>query len=339
MKKLKPKKVFISHNSLDKAYCDALFDLITSVIGKRKSRIFYSSNPWYGVPNGKDLLQVMKEQYDKYELFMIIVSSPRYYKSPKSLNEMGAAWVLNSKIDVFMTADSVIGDLKGVINSDFIAIRADDPQLNDRLEMFKKELIKFFKVKTPTKEKWEKAKNTFMGIVTSITYEEQPVIPSICDEEYSEEMKTIDLQNIKRLFGHLSCRLMDEYSNSSLQYIDNRLPRSYEWWQYYMNLISFKLYDKKLAELVEDFYTVWDNIMYDNWKYYSPSDTHRGYYEFYNFQMLPINSNTPGFYKIVASQAALPKLNESFRCLITYIQDNFTIDLTALSETFENNPE
>lgn len=152
MRLFKKKKVFISHNSEDKVFCDEIFRLVTVLIGDDRSKVFYSSKPKYGVPNGANIISTMKEQYDHYNIFMIIASSPKYYRSPKSLNEMGAAWVLNSKCKVFLSPFSSINELKGVIDSGYLAIQVmDSDDTRDRLDLFAEELTSFFNLKCPLK--------------------------------------------------------------------------------------------------------------------------------------------------------------------------------------------
>ena len=89
---VKPPKVFISHKTEDSAYAEALKNLIN----------------------------------------FIIIHSPRYYKSAVCLNEMGAAWALNTKFCSFLTKDCRIDQLTGVIGKEEICIspNADEETLH-----------------------------------------------------------------------------------------------------------------------------------------------------------------------------------------------------------------
>lgn len=170
--KQKPPKVFISHKKEDKEYADALVSLINFIIGADGDKIFCSSVQGYGIRLSRDIMNELKGQFDRHDIFMVIIHSPRYYQSAICLNEMGAAWVLGSKFASFMTKDCDFCHLQGVINKETICINLndDEDQLNAHLNDFKKDLVNFFGA-TPTDEnKWENARNRFVKEVTALSY-------------------------------------------------------------------------------------------------------------------------------------------------------------------------
>lgn len=73
---VKPPKVFISHKTEDKAYADALTQLINFIIGADGDKLFCSSIPGYGIKPSKDIIDNIKAQFDIYNLFVIIVLAP-----------------------------------------------------------------------------------------------------------------------------------------------------------------------------------------------------------------------------------------------------------------------
>lgn len=173
---MKKPKVFISHKKEDKSFADALVSLITFIIGAGKDKIFCSSVPGYGIHQSGDILDEMKAQFDNYEVFMVIIHSPRYYKSSICLNEMGAAWVLGTRFASFMTSDCKAEHLCGVINREKICIDINDDAetLNAHLNDFKDDLMIFFGSDDPEQSQWENARGRFVREVEGLTYAPVP---------------------------------------------------------------------------------------------------------------------------------------------------------------------
>ena len=94
-------------------------------IGFDEGNLFCSSVDGYGIELGEDIFETLKKLFREHELFVIFVHSPRYYESPVSLNEMGAAWVLKTNFYSFLTQDMQFDRMKGVVNSDKVAIKVD----------------------------------------------------------------------------------------------------------------------------------------------------------------------------------------------------------------------
>jgi hypothetical protein len=169
----KPPKVFISHKKEDKPFADALVNLINFIIGPEGDKIFCSSVPGYGIRQSRDIMQELKAQFDNHEVFMIIIHSPRYYKSVVCLNEMGASWVLGTRFSSFMTKDCKPEQMQGVINRDTICIDLNDDadMLNAHLNEFKDDLTAFFDATSKDESKWENVRTRFLREVSTIDYE------------------------------------------------------------------------------------------------------------------------------------------------------------------------
>ena len=168
----KPPKVFISHKKEDKDYADALVTLINFIIGPDGDKIFCSSVPGYGIKQSCDIMDELKAQFDNYEIFMVIIHSPRYYQSAVCLNEMGASWVLGTKFASFMTLDCEYKHMRGVINQEQICINLNDDKnvLNAHLNDFKNDLITHFGRSALDDNKWETAREHFVKEVSTMTY-------------------------------------------------------------------------------------------------------------------------------------------------------------------------
>lgn len=86
--------IFISHKSDDKLYGNALRDFLSG-LGVPNDRIIYTSHPLHKIPLGKNIYDYLRSNINS-NVFMIILWSDKYLESPACLNEMGAAWVVQS---------------------------------------------------------------------------------------------------------------------------------------------------------------------------------------------------------------------------------------------------
>lgn len=168
--KKKSPMVFISHNSEDKNFVNPLVDLLES-IGLNKDTLFCSSVAGYGIKLGDDIFDTLRELFRTHDLFMILIHSPRYYQSPVSLNEMGAAWVLRTDFCSFFTKDMDFTKLKGVINGSNIGIKVDADDAATRLNELYDKLQKIFNLTPLDPNTWERKRNNFLNFVNAIEYE------------------------------------------------------------------------------------------------------------------------------------------------------------------------
>lgn len=170
--KKKP-KVFISHKQEDKAFADALVSLINFIIGPSGDKVFCSSIPGYGIRQSRDIIDDLKAQFDKHNIFMVIIHSPRYYSSTICLNEMGASWILGTKFSSFMTKDCTYDLLNGVIGKEKICININEERgmLNAHLNDFKNDLLSFFGLDSIDENKWEHARDRFVKEVSMLSFD------------------------------------------------------------------------------------------------------------------------------------------------------------------------
>lgn len=90
----KKKQIFLSHRSNDKKYADALRDFIIG-LGVKNNQLIYSSHSLHKIPLDMNIFDYLRKNITS-EIFMIILWSNDYLESPACLNEMGAAWVVQS---------------------------------------------------------------------------------------------------------------------------------------------------------------------------------------------------------------------------------------------------
>lgn len=161
MKQPKQKKIFISHSSKDKNFIHALVSLLNS-LGFGEDDIFCTSEKGYWIKKG-NFFNVIKEQFEKNDLYVIFIQSPRFYSSPVSLNEMGAAWVLHSEYYSFLTKDMEFDKMSAVVNNHEIACKVDSSEAKDRLDDWQRDVLQFFGKPAVTNWSiWEQNRDEFL---------------------------------------------------------------------------------------------------------------------------------------------------------------------------------
>jgi len=185
--KVKSPMVFISHSSKDKAFAEALVILLED-LGMDSTNVFCSSVDGYGVGLSQDIFETLRGLFNERNLFVIFIHSPRYYKSPVSLNEMGAAWVLKTDFYSILTTDMEFGMMKGVVNGSTISIKVDNDDTPARLTELKDKLTSVFELPAIDGTKWERKRQAFLDRVLSIAYEKpsgeaaEPIVQFSSDE-------------------------------------------------------------------------------------------------------------------------------------------------------------
>lgn len=169
--KNKPSKIFISHSSRDLAFVQPLVELF-EYIGLNPENMFCSSIAEYSVPLDNNIYNYLKEQFESYNLRVIFVLSENYYNSSASLNEMGAAWVLQHRYTSILLPQFDFRDVKGVIDQMRISIKLDSEkyELKTRLNELRDTLINELELKVPSlaQNTWERHRDEFINKVNSV---------------------------------------------------------------------------------------------------------------------------------------------------------------------------
>ena len=167
--------IFISHSSKNKDQVAKIAELLRSINLSPRRDIFCSSLPGYGIPNGANIFDFLRERFRNYDLHIIFVHSPEYYESAVSLNEMGAAWVLKSNVTSLLLPGFDFPGMKGVIGSDSIAIKLDEDQseVKDRLNQLRRELEAEFNIPDNEDIIWEDARDKFIREINDPTLEKK----------------------------------------------------------------------------------------------------------------------------------------------------------------------
>lgn len=103
-------KIFLSHRSSDKKYGDALERMIIG-LGVKNEQLIYTSHPLHKIPMDVNIYDYLRENIHG-NVFVIILWSNEYLDSPVCMNEMGAAWVVQSDYTNIYTPDFQFGNPK-----------------------------------------------------------------------------------------------------------------------------------------------------------------------------------------------------------------------------------
>lgn len=167
----KQPKIFISHSSKDVEYVAQIVNLLDGM-GLNQTQVFCSSLPGYGVPIDTDIFDYLRGQFLEYDLHVIFVHSDNYYKSPVSLNEMGAAWALRSAVTSILLPGFGFEKMTGVVNNQSIAIKLDTQQfeLQDKLNQLYDKVIIEFGLTRKADIIWQQKRDSFIKDVQKIVY-------------------------------------------------------------------------------------------------------------------------------------------------------------------------
>lgn len=163
----KTPKIFISHSSKDIAYVEAIVNLLED-IGLNETQIFCSSVAGYGIPLDNDIFDYLRQQFENHELHVILLLSENYYNSVPCMNEMGAAWVLQSQYTTILLPGFEFKEIKGAINPRKIALKLDSAveEQKEKLGQLKDILINEFQLTKITDVRWERKRTDFLEAIS-----------------------------------------------------------------------------------------------------------------------------------------------------------------------------
>lgn len=170
--KMKKPMLFISHSSDDLLYVQPLVELFAD-IGLNNETMFCSSVPDYHIPMDNDIYDYLKGLFKNYEIHVIFALSKNYYKSAACLNEMGAAWVLQSKYSTILLPDFDFAEIKGAVNPSRISLKLENKSIDElkaRLGELKDIISAEFGISVPA-NRWEKKRDTFIETIHKILQE------------------------------------------------------------------------------------------------------------------------------------------------------------------------
>ena len=178
---IKEPLVFISHSSKDKAFVEALVELLEG-IGLDDKSLFCSSVPGYWIGLSNDIFEALQGLFINRSLYVIFVQSPNFYQSPVSLNEMGAAWAVRAKYCSILTPEMEFSKMTAVVNSHLTAIKVNNGDAKARLTEMKDSILSFLGKQDISPFIWERKRDKFLAAVDPSYVSESPSTQSITDE-------------------------------------------------------------------------------------------------------------------------------------------------------------
>lgn len=165
----KSPKIFISHSSQDKEYVTCLVDFLED-IGLKENQLFCSSVPGYGIPLDEDIYDYLKQQFQEHDLHVILILSDNYYQSVACMNEMGAAWILQSKYTTILLPGFEFKEIKGAINPRKIGLKLDSDsiEVKEKLGQLKNVLSQEFGLAQISDVRWERKRDSFIDTITQL---------------------------------------------------------------------------------------------------------------------------------------------------------------------------
>ena len=154
------KKILISHASADKDFCDIFVKLLTDM-GFSNKTLIYTSKSEYGIPEGKDIYTYLQQSLNT-KIWVFFMLYKNYYESAACLNEMGAAWVRNSRYTSILLPGFQHKDIKGAVNPRQITLNLCDPIMITGL---RNDFLKAGWKSSMDNLVWESIKNQFVETI------------------------------------------------------------------------------------------------------------------------------------------------------------------------------
>lgn len=204
----KSPKVFISHSSIDKNYVASLVELLED-IGLSEQQVFCSSVSGYGIPLDEDIYDYLKSQFDNHDLHVILVLSDNYYGSVACMNEMGAAWMLQSKYTTVLLPGFEFKNIKGAINPRKIGLKLDNDltDVKEKLGQLKDSLLEEFNLPPITDVRWERKRDNFINSLSNLTIPNSlsqhalSILESACSDPQGTIIKSATLSGLSITVG------------------------------------------------------------------------------------------------------------------------------------------
>jgi len=169
-------KIFISHATVDLPYIKCFVELLEAV-GLTEDNMFCSSIREYGVRMGKDIFETLKTLFKENKLMVMYMLSDNYYRSAVCLNEMGAAWILQSEDYSILLPGFDFSKMKGTINPNKVGVKLDGKDLKADLNELKEILCKEFKI-IISSNKWERVRDSFINKISKELEKNKKVVTS-----------------------------------------------------------------------------------------------------------------------------------------------------------------
>lgn len=159
----KAPKIFISHSEKDKPIVEKFVTMLEQ-IGVKQRQLFCSSIAGYGIPQGAgDLYDFIRNEMSNDNLFVIMMLSKNYYKSPACLNEMGAAWIKQSTYQSILLPGFQYSKIEGAVNPRDMTFQLEDvKKRNYALNELKDRIVRHLGINDVPQTIWERFRDKFL---------------------------------------------------------------------------------------------------------------------------------------------------------------------------------
>ena len=160
----KPKKIFISHSSKDKAIVQLFVDYILQLgIGLKPEQIFCTSIEDMGIKNGEDIRNHILNNMKNADYSFLLISR-NYKESEICLNEMGAVWAYDSNVKLYLLPDANFKNI-GWLCDTRIAERIDSSIALDALH---EQLQRYYSLQNTSITSWSRHRERFLQDIKHI---------------------------------------------------------------------------------------------------------------------------------------------------------------------------
>lgn len=161
--KYKAPKIFISHSTDDNPIVEKFVTMLEQM-GVKQSQLFCSSVAGHGIPQGSgDIYDFIRDEMSNDNLFVIMMLSKNYYKSPACLNEMGAAWIKQSAYQSILLPGFQYAQIEGAVNPrDMAFCLSDEKSRKYALNDLKDRIISHLGLDDISQTLWERFRDKFL---------------------------------------------------------------------------------------------------------------------------------------------------------------------------------
>lgn len=207
------KLIFISHAGNDKKLVDEFVNLLDTGIKVDRDVIYQSSRRSLGTAAGKDFRETIGRHIKSSKIVIILLSS-NYLNSQYCLGEMGAAWILGTRIFVFLVGDVSYSEIEGFLKP------LDMGSITDKLRLT--ELYKAVRTTLNLNDdppNWENERDLFLEKAAAII-PNLPMSVPVPRADYDHE-----IQRRKDMQGKLQTvqRELDDQKRLNARIIDEKI--------------------------------------------------------------------------------------------------------------------
>lgn len=160
----KPKRIFISHSSKDKTIVQLFVDDILQLgIGLKPEEIFCTSIEDMAIKNGDDIRNHIHYNIKNADCSFLLISK-NYKKSEICLNEMGAVWAYDNKVNLYLLPDTDFNSIGWLCNTR-IAEKIDSSIALDDLH---EQLQQYYSLENKSSKSWSRQREKFLNEIAKL---------------------------------------------------------------------------------------------------------------------------------------------------------------------------